>query len=96
MLKTSPGPAMIDEILAVGPYSLVVCKIKGNPACGKFSLCYQDPSHMGDSQYLWKDGEFRNYTSTQINPLGGWFDTMEDVLVTLEEVYPGVGEVVSW
>ena len=96
MLKTSPGPAMIDEILEVGTYSLVVCKIKSNPAYGKFSLCYQEPSHMEESQYLWKDGEFRTYTSTSLDPLGGWFDSMEDVLTTLEAAFPGVGEVVSW
>jgi len=94
MLKTiPPGTALVDVVLEVGPYSLTCYKIEGSPAGGKYSLCYK--SEDGSSHYFWKDGEFRSYTATSSDPLGSWFDSMENVLATLEAIYPGVGEVVS-
>jgi hypothetical protein len=94
MLNIRPGTAMVDLVLEVGPYSLTYYKLEGNPAGAKYSLRYK-PSDGTEVQYLWKDGEFRVYNATSLDPLGGWFDSMEDVLTTLEAAFPGVGEVVG-
>jgi hypothetical protein len=93
MLNTLPGTGLVDVVLEVGPYSLTHYKVEGDSAAGKYSLRYK--SSDGTPYYFWKDGEFRVYAATSNDLLGGWFDSMEDVLITLEAVYPGVGEVVG-
>ena len=87
---------MIDVLLKVGPYSLVQNNVPGNIAAGKFSVSVEvgfDTSHKTRA-YFWRDGEWRDWASTDQEPLGGWWNSLEEILDVLNIVYPGEGEVI--